>query len=276
MTKPMPKSKPKSKPIFALLLAAVLPFTASAHKGWLAPSKAVLNVDQWITVDAAASTEPFVRDHNAMRLDALVITAPDGSTVAAENLASGKLRSTFDLQLKQAGTYRVAVLNEGLNASWTEDGKTRRWRGSADKFAAEVPAKAEGLKVGESQGRLETFATAGKPNDTALKPTGRGLELVPVSGIADLFVGEEATFRFLLDGKPAANLEVEVIRDGTRYRNTVGEQSFKTDADGLVRINWSAPGLHWIGASVQDNKTSIAQAKERRASYAATVDVLSP
>lgn len=264
-------------PKLALIAAALaLPFAASAHKSWLAPSKTVLNVDQWITVDAAASTEPFVRDHNAMRLDALVITAPDGSTVPAENTASGKLRSTFDLQLKQAGTYKIAVLNQGLNASWTEGGQTKRWRGSADKFVAEVPAKAEGLKLSESQGRLETFATAGKPNDTALKPTGKGLELVPVSGIADLFVGEEATFRFLLDGQPAANLEVEVIRDGSRYRNAIGEQTFKTDADGVVKLSWTAPGLHWIGASVQDTKTSVPQAKERRASYTATVEVLSP
>lgn len=260
-----------------LLIAAVsVPVAANAHKGWLAPSKTVLDVDQWITVDAGVSTEPFVRDHNAMSLDNLVIVAPDGSTVAPENASTGKLRSTFDLQLKQAGTYRVAVVNEGLMASWEEDGKPKRWRGNAATFASEVPAKAKGLKVSESQGRLETFATAGKPNDGALKPTGKGLELQPVSGIADLFAGEDATFRFLLDGKPAANLDVEVIRDGTRYRNAIGEQHLKTDAEGLVKLSWAAPGLHWISASVQDGKTSVPQAKERRASYTATVEVLSP
>jgi len=263
-------------PRILLLAAALLPLAASAHKGWLAPSKTVLDVDQWITVDAGVSTEPFVRDHNAMRLDNLVIVAPDGSTVAPENASTGKLRSTFDLQLKQSGTYRISVLNDGLMASWEEDGKPKRWRGNAATFASEVPAKAKGLKVSESQGRLETFATAGKPNDGALKPTGKGLELVPVSGIADLFAGEETTFRFLLDGTPAANLEVEVIRDGTRYRNAIGEQHLKTDGEGLVTLSWAAPGLHWISASVQDAKASVPQAKERRASYTATVEVLSP
>ncbi len=265
---PMPK--------ILLIAAALLPFAAQAHKGWLAPSKTVLNVDQWITVDAGASTDPFVRDHNAMRLDNLLITAPDGATVAPENASTGKLRSTFDLQLKQAGTYRIAVLNAGLMASWDEDGKPKRWRGTAATFAAEVPAKARDLKVSESQGRLETFATAGKPNDGALKPTGKGLELVPVSGIADLFVGEDATFRFLLDGAPAANLDIEVIRDGTRYRNAVGEAHFKTDAAGQVTLRWTEPGLHWIGASVQDSKTSVPQATVRRASYTGIVEVLSP
>lgn len=263
-------------PCILLLAAALLPLAASAHKGWLAPSKTVLDVDQWITVDAGVSTEPFVRDHNALRLDNLVIVAPDGSTVAPENASTGKLRSTFDLQLKQPGTYRISVLNDGLMASWEEDGKPKRWRGTAATFATEVPAKAKGLKVSESQGRLDTFATAGKPNDGALKPTGRGLELVPLSGIADLFVGEDARFRFLLDGKPAAGLEVEVIRDGTRYRSAIGEQHLKTDGDGVLSLRWSEPGLHWISASVQDAKASVPQAKERRASYTATVEVLSP
>lgn len=263
-------------PKLLLLAAALLPFASHAHKGWLAPSKTVLNVDQWITVDAGVSTEPFVRDHNPMRLDNLLITAPDGSRVAPENAATGKLRSTFDVQLKQPGTYRVAVLNEGLMASWEEDGKPKRWRGTAANFAAEVPAKAKDLKVSESQGRVETFATAGKPNDGALKPSGRGLELVPVSGIADLYVGEDARFRFLLDGKPASNLDVEVIRDGTRYRNSIGEETLRTDADGLVTLRWAAPGLHWISASVSDSKTSVPQAKERRASYTAVVEVLTP
>ena len=259
-----------------LLLAAALPLAAQAHKGWLAPSKTVLDVDQWITVDAGVSTEPFVRDHNPLRIDALAITAPDGSTVAAENVSTGRLRSTFDLQLKQAGTYRVAVVNEGLMASWEEDGKPRRWRGSAAGFASEVPAGAKALKVSESLGRVETFATAGRPNAGALKATGRGLELQPVTGIADLFVGEPAIFRFLLDGQPAANLEVEVIRDGSRYRNAIGEEHLKTDAEGRVTLTWTAPGLHWISASVQDGKTRLPQASERRASYVATVEVLSP
>ncbi len=262
--------------VFAFAVAMTLPLAAQAHKGWLAPSKTVLDVDQWITVDAGVSTEPFVRDHNPLRLDALTITAPDGSTVAPENAATGKLRSTFDLQLTQAGTYRIAVLNEGLMASWDEDGKPKRWRGPPASFASEVPAKAKGLKVSETRGRVETFATAGTPNDGALKPTGKGLELVPVSGIADLFVGEDATFRFLLDGKPAAHLDVDLIRDGTRYRNAIGEQHLKTDAEGLIKLSWTAPGLHWISASVSDNKASLPQATERRASYTATVEVLSP
>ncbi len=264
----------------ALALALLLPLASQAHKGWFQPSKTVLNVGQWVTVDAASSTDPFVKDHNAMRLESLLITAPDGSTVAAENVNSGKLRSTFDLQLKQAGTYRLASVSNGLNASWEVDGQRKSWppRGqqfTAEDFAKEVPAKADKLKVTASQRRLETFVTAGKPNATALQSTGVGLELVVAQGVNDLYSNEPATLQFLLDGKPAPKLKVELIADGGRYRNSVGEIELVTDADGQVKVQWPQPGLYWLSTSVED-KNATAPATERRASYTATLEVLSP
>lgn len=264
-----------------LVLAAIcLPLSAMAHKQWLAPSKTVLNVDGWVTFDAGVSTDPFVRDHNAARLENLSITAPDGTSVAPENPSAGKLRATFDLQLKQPGTYRIAVVNSGIAASWDDNGQTRRWppRGTPftpEGFAAEVPKKARDLKVTQSLARLETFVTAGKPNDTALKPTGKGLELVQVSGFNDLYTGEAATFRFLLDGKPAAEVEVEIIADGTRYRSSIDEIELKTGKDGKFTVNWPQPGLYWLSATVSDKKAEK-PATERRSSYTATFEVLSP
>ena len=44
-----------------------------------------------------------------------MVTRPIGK---AENAATGKYRSTFDLHLTQPGTYRVAVVNNGLFASY--------------------------------------------------------------------------------------------------------------------------------------------------------------
>lgn len=268
------------KKFLLVALAAALPFAASAHKGWLAPSKTVLNVGQWITVDAGTSTDPFVRDHNAMRLDALSITAPDGSTVEPQNVASGKLRSSFDVQLTQPGTYKIGFVNTSISARWEENGQRKSWppRGqpfTAEGLAKEVPAKAEKLAVTESRTQLMTFATAGAPNDTALKPSGKGLELVPVTPFTDLFTGEPATFQLLLDGKPAADVEVEVIADGVRYRNAVEEAEYTTGRDGRFTVQWKQPGLHWLSASVTDDKAT-APATQRRTAYTAVFEVLSP
>lgn len=262
------------------LVVLSLPLAAQAHKQWIVPFKTIVNVDQWVTFDAGVSTDPFVRDNNAARLDNLAITAPDGSKLVPENVSNGKLRATFDLQLKQAGTYKVALVNSSVNASWDDNGQTKRWpaRGAqftAEGFAKEVPVDAKDLKVTQSLSRIETFVTAGKPNDVALKAVGQGLELVQVTGFNDLYVGEPATFQFLLDGKPAANIDVEVIADGTRYRNTINEIELKTDKNGRFTLNWKSAGLYWLSASVKDDKAEK-PATLRNVSYAATVEVLSP
>lgn len=107
-------------------LALCLPFAATAHDVWMVPSSTVLSAtDSWITVDAAVGNDKFFFNHAPLRLDNLTIVAPDGSVVEGENLNRGKLRSTFDLQLKQAGTYRIAVVNDGVFAKWKEDGKPK-------------------------------------------------------------------------------------------------------------------------------------------------------
>ena len=82
----------------AIALASAIPATALAHKAWLQPSQTVIaGTNPWITVDAAVSNDLFYFEHVPMRLDDLVITAPDGSTVKPENASTGKYRSEADL-----------------------------------------------------------------------------------------------------------------------------------------------------------------------------------
>lgn len=259
----------------AAALVLSLPMAAEAHRAWLLPSATVLSgKDVWVTVDAAVSNDLFFFEHQPMRLDGLAVMAPDGTPAKAENQATGRYRSTFDVKLEQAGTYKLAVVNAGLFASWKENGQNRRWRGTSARFAAEVPKDAQDLRVTQSQGRMEVFVTSGKPTDTVLKPTGEGLELAPVTHPNDLAVGNEARFRFLLDGKPAAGLKVTVIRGGIRYRDNLEELTLTTAEDGGFAVTWKEPGMYWIEANVRDDKASIKEAKERRAGYSTTLEVL--
>jgi len=259
----------------ALALALALPFTASAHKAWLQPSQTVISGEKpWITVDAAVSNDLFYFNHVPLRTEGLAITAPDGSKVDAQNLATGKYRTVFDVELLQQGTYRIAVVNNGLFGSWDVDGKPKRWRGTAATFATEVPKDAKNLQVSQSIGRVETFVTNGSPNDAAFKTSGEGLELVPVTHPNDLFAGEAAKFKMLKDGKPAAGLEFEITRGGTRYRNAQNEIKVTTDANGEFSVTWPEAGMYWLETTSTDNKTSVPQAKQRRLSYVATLEVL--
>lgn len=280
----------------ALALAVCLPLSAQAHRAWMLPSATVLSgEDPWITVDAAVSNDLFYFEHFPLRLKGignldnapaggppgmrrpvpeLQLIAPDGSQLKAENGNLGRYRSTFDVHLPQKGTYKLAVANDGLFASWKENGETRRWMGSPDSFAKDVPAEADNLKVSQNSSRMEVFVTSGNPTETVLKTTGKGLELAPVTHPNDLFAGETADFAFLLDGKPAAGVEISVIPGGNRYRDQLGEIKATTDAQGKVGITWPEAGMYWLEAEMKTDKGVSKPATERRASYSATLEVL--
>ena len=283
-----------------LALAALAPLSASAHKQWIVPSQAVVNGnDVWVTFDGAVSNQLFFPDHVAMRLDNVTVTAPDGRPAELKNASTGKYRSTFDVQLQQTGTYRVSNVNAGLSARWdtpeslaakakaeaegkpsTGPGAPPETRGgflrnaTPEDLASKVPADAKNLQITESNSRVETFVTNGAPNTTALAATGKGIELAPVTHPNDLFAGEEASFRVLVDGKPAAGLEFEIVRGGTRYRNAQDDLKATTDGDGLLKVTWPEAGMYWLETSVQDDKPSNPKASQRRLVYVVTLEVL--
>jgi uncharacterized GH25 family protein len=232
----------------ATALLTTLP--AHAHRAWLLPSGTIYSGQQpWVSVDAAISNDIFYFEHNAANLEGLVVVGPEGKTVTAENQARGRYRSVFDVKLAQPGTYRIALVSDSMMASFKVGTENKRLRGTAASLAKEIPANAQELRVTHAQNRVETFVTSGKPTTEALKPTGRGLELVPVTHPNDLVAGEEATFRFLDNGKPAAGYAATVIQAGLRYRSELGEMRLTTDAQGELKVKWPAAGMYWINLS---------------------------
>jgi uncharacterized GH25 family protein len=255
----------------AVIALAIAP-AAQAHRSWLAPSATVLSgAEPWVTVDGAVSNTLFYPDHVAMRLDGLKAIGPDGAPVPIQNGSTGKYRSTFDLQLKTPGTYKISNASDGMNASYKLGGETKRWRGSAADFATAIPKDATDVQASSNSRRVETFVTSGAPSTGALKITGKGLELEPISHPNDLVVSEKAKFKLLADGKPAAGVEVEVVLGATRYRAKGQEFKVTTGADGVFEVKWPEAGMYWIEASVRGQDAS---GMARNSGYAATFEVL--
>ena len=258
----------------AVALLAVTPAASFAARAWLLPSQTILaRSGGWVTFDAANSDDLFSFNQGAMPVDALSVSGGDGAAVTPQNVAKGRTRSSFDLELRAAGTYRVAIAGDMVMARWEgDDGKPKRWRGTPAEMAANIPANAAKLEVEQMQRRVETFVTVGSPTD--IKSVGAGLEMVPTRHPNDLYAGEPAKFRFLLDGKPAKDLAVEVIAGGTRYRDAPAALELKTDADGVITVTWPATGLYWLDAEIQDEKATVPGVKKRTAAYNATLEVL--
>lgn len=258
------------------ILAATLALAAmssQAHDLWFKPSSTVLSKSDWVTVDAAVSNDVFFFNHRPLALDNVSVSAPDGSAVEMKNAFKGELRSVFDFKAEKTGTYRVTMLMNGVMGGYKDaSGQPKRLRGTAEEILKQIPADAKDVRITENVRRMETFVSVGKPSQLAT--TGKGLELKPVTHPNDLVSSEEASFAFLLDGKPAANLEVELVADGIRYRDGVNALKLKTDAQGVLKVKFPRPGMYWLSTDSKDSKTSIPQAKERHLGYVATLEVL--
>ncbi|PRB74809.1 DUF4198 domain-containing protein [Pseudomonas sp. MYb185] len=285
----------------AVALVVTLPLSAQAHRAWMLPSTTILSGDNaWISVDAAISNDLFYFEHHPMVLEGigkaperpagqnaaparpraanrLLITAPDGSEVPAQNGHVGKYRSVFDVELSQKGTYKLAVAGEPRYfARYKENGEDRRWMGNLADVGQAVPANAEDLQISQMESRMEVFVTSGEPTDSVFTPTGKGLELRPVTHPNDLFAEETAEFIFLLDGKPAAGVEVNVIPGGVRHRDNLNDITLTTDAEGKVAITWTEAGFWWLEAKITQEDGLKAPLNQRRVSYTATLEVMAP
>lgn len=288
-----------------ILLAAAATFTvaapALAHRQWLLPSTTTLaDTNQYVTIDAAVSNDLFYADHVPMRPEQIKVWAPDGTAAAIENAATGKYRTTFDVKIDKPGTWKIGTEMNSVMGSFKLNGEDWRVGGrrgpggpgmagpagapgtpprAAPKFvatAAEIPAGATDVKLTEVIGRNAVFVTAGAPTQEAFKPSGKGLELQPLTHPNALVSDEEGQFRFLVDGKPAAGVKVTVVPGSKKFRASEDAQELTTGADGVLRVKWPVAGVYWMSATLTDAKATTPRATERRMTYTTTLEVPAP
>lgn len=229
--------------LFCLLVAAPV----SAHKLWVLPSHTQLSNQKgdWVTFDVTASNDVFYPD-KPMPLTALHIHGPDGATLKPENAQTGHRRSTFDLHVTQPGTYQVALYGGMVFASFQQQGQRHHARArSLAELQKRLPKDAENVSIARSNFRTESYVTLGAPSDDGRQLTGNGLEL---SGTHpnDLYADTPAQFTLTLNGKPAANVDVEIIKNGTRFRDGQQIEKITTNEQGQFTVNWSGPGRYLL------------------------------
>ncbi|MES2016401.1 MAG: DUF4198 domain-containing protein [Pseudomonadota bacterium] len=261
--------------LLALALASVT-LQASAHRPWFYPHATTVEAKEaWVTIDGAISDDLFEIDHQVLNLDAATVTDPDGITAPIPAPIMGRQRSSFDLKMAKSGTYKISLVTKTVMASYKDkaSGEIKRFRGTEEAFAKDVPADSPELRATVSHARLETFVTANRASSGALKPSGVGLEMIPLTNPTDLRAGETARWRFQLDGKPLANAEFSLIPGGVRYRGVLGEIRLATDAKGEASVTLPAAGMYWLNATAP-KMAPDAPPPARRYSYAATLEVL--
>ncbi len=264
--------------VLALILAATAG-AASAHRPWMVPTSTMVeSKNAWVTVDGAISEGLFDVDHMPLRMNGLSVTAPDGTTAPAPEAVMGKMRTSVDIPLPQDGTYRIALVSTNVMGSYKVGNEVKRFRGSEADFNKQLPAGATEVKKTITNQRIETFVSANKTSDGALKPTNAGLEMIPLSNPNDLRSGETLRVRFLLDGKPLPKLDFSMVPGGVRYRGVLGEVRHTTDANGEATIKLPAPNMYWVNAVYPPAPAKGAPPSDapetRRSAYTGSLEIL--
>lgn len=281
--------------VAALLLAAATSLAvtpaAAAHKPYVlpfnfSPDRDYVGVEGGMVEDAY-----FVPDFAIRGSGDWVVIGPDGVANAAKQ-TSLKSIEVLDAPLPVEGTYRI-----GTGARPGRSGKAARidgvWRsvrpapapGAPPRRAepqaesATGPIEADkvpaGAEVIETQGFLiaETYVTRGTPNAGALKPSGKGFEVEPITHPNEIFVDEGFSFRTLVDGKPAANLAISVYRGDESYDEGRTTIEAKTDAEGKVTLKFPKPGVYMINTRYPGQTAPGAAPAPRNWGYSLTVEV---
>ena len=213
-------------------------------------------------IDASISNEIFAPDKafkpkekGAEYDDTLLMAlAPNGEEVSETIRAYYlKRKSSAAVNLKEEGTYHIAMTQKPMYMTFYKNEEGKRKRVFGKKSEAKLPSNAKDVTTTKVISTVDTFVSR---NGTS-KPAqlGLGLELSGPTHPNDLFVGEQARFQLLQDGKPAGEgIEVSILKGDTRYRNERGEVKVTTDKNGMFSTTWKEPGLYLIETS---NKVKV-------------------
>lgn len=236
----------------ALSLALLAP-SVQAHPLWMLPSEFNLSTEEsfWITVDATAAHGVFTFD-KAVGLDNVNIYTPAGDRQRMGPYFKGKRRSVFDLEIDTDGTYKVELSTPQRYFTTYEIGsRNTKRRVFANKQEADLPKGAKNVSTTAVQAISAFYITQGAPSDKVLEATGKGFELHPLTHPSDVVAKENARFKFTFDGKPLANLDIEITPHGTAWRDSREQMDLKTDKDGVVTFKPTVAGPHLLMTSMR-------------------------
>lgn len=245
----------KLKKLFIGVSALLLVAQASAHNRWILPSHFNLSNDkgEWIVVDVTASNETFNVD-KPMGAEKMEVIAPSGKRVFPGSSYRGQRKSVVDIHLEDSGTYQLKMGGEA--SYWTgykiKGEKEEQWLRNVNKQdrKKKLPKGAYDVKTIESSGSILTYVTLNSPSEN-FAVSNQGLELVPVTHPSDIAQGEEANFSFTLNGKAQAGVEVEIIREGVRYRNDPESLKLTSDAKGNINFTLAQAGRYLLMAEYE-------------------------
>lgn len=257
-----------------ICLALAISSQANAHSRWLLPSHFTLSSEkgEWVVLDATASNEVFNVD-KALGIDSLSILMPSGKRERSSSTYKAHRKSVADYFVEKSGTYKITN-NAEVNyfSSYKVGDKRKRARVNKIELANIAPKNATELQTMYGFTRIETYITMNNPTEN-YGIDGKFLELIPKTHPAEIVENEPATFAFTYHGKTQANVAIEIVRDGARYRNNPDTITLKTNKQGEITFTPKQAGRYLLIAEYQQEAKNKALADKEHGGVFLTFEV---
>jgi hypothetical protein len=131
----------------------------------------------------------------------------------------------------------------GVSPEQRKNLEARRAKEGELKFVFENEVKPDEVVAVQFVNHVSAFVTRGKPNNAALKTTNKGFEFDLKTHPNAISVKSGLKLIALLDGKAAAGIKFDVLKQDHEPVQTV-----KSDSKGLVNISFKEAGVYVLKA----------------------------
>ncbi len=258
----------RSASAFVFALAIMLAPTAVADTSYLRPNWFTTATDDLVTVQSSF-TESFSNPANGVKSEAWTVIGPDGAKAAFKTKVELTQLTALEAETKTSGTYRLST-GERLGRIGQQVLVDGAWQPFAP--GREIPA---GAKTRQSQTATvaDVYVTRGAPTKAPVEARIGTLELKPVTHPNDVYLDTGFAFRVLLNGKPVANQQVEVWREGGSYEEPAYRKLLTSAADGAVKASFDKPGVYLIWTRMSGDAPAGAATPIRSYTTSVTIEV---
>lgn len=232
---------------FVTAMASV-PTAALAHTSFLLPNYFSLTEGKMITLEGGFA-EKFFSSDVALTSQDFHLYHPDGRRDVFKKITSFDQITILESDIPEPGTY-LFTSGERLGRISTIAKVKGEWVSvNPEDPNAKVPADATETSKLQTATVTDVYVTKGAPSKAvlALPPQGR-LAITPITHPSAIFLDEGFELAVSYGGKPLADFETTLYRQGGGYDETSFAQINKTDANGHLKLKFSQPGVYLIMA----------------------------
>lgn len=253
----------------ALVLALVAGgVPASADTSYLKPNFFTTANSDIVTVQSSF-TEDFANPSVAVKSDAWTVLGPDGKPAKFDTVQPFTQITILEAATKAQGTYRLST-GERLGRAGPQVLVDGVWQPFAP--GREIPAGAQ-TRQSQTATVADVYVTRGAPTTAPVEAAIGALALKPVTHPNDVYLDSGFEFRVLLNGKPVANQQVEVWREGGAYEEPAYRKLLTSGADGTIKATFDKPGVYLIWTRLSADAPAGAATPVRSYTTSLTLEV---